>query len=82
MLLPCLCPTRALGVMRGVMWVMGIMLPLLVVDEEEVVVRPSLISMVRKVFMSGSASPWVTFSPAAIPGVPSSFDLSEACASF
>lgn len=68
--------------MRGVMWVIGMMLPLLGADEEEVVVRPSLISMVRKVFMSGSASPWVTFSPAALPGVSPSFELSEACTSF
>lgn len=67
--------------MRGVMLVMGTMLPL-GEDVEEVVVRPSLISMVRKVFMSGSSSPWVTCCPAALPGVLSSFELLEACTSF
>lgn len=82
MLLPALCP-RALVVMRGVMLLMGTMLPLgEAVDEVVVVVRPSLISMVRKVFMSGSASPWVTCCPAALPGVLSSFELLEACTSF
>ncbi len=80
MLLPALCP-RAWVLMRGVMVVMGTMLPL-GVDVEEVVVRPSLISMVKKVFMSGSSSPWVTCCPAALPGVRSSFELLEACTSF
>lgn len=80
MRLPALCPT-ALVVMRGVMLVMGTMLPL-ADDVEEVVVRPSLISIVRKVFMSGSASPWVTCSPAALPGVLSSFETPEARTSF
>lgn len=80
MILPALCP-RAFEVMRGVMVVMGTMLPL-GEDVEEVVVRPSLISMVRKVFMSGSASPWVTCCPAALPGVLSSFELLWACTTF
>ena len=53
MLLPCLCPML---VIRGVMLVMGTTLPL-EADVVEVVVRPSLISMVRNVFMSGSSSP-------------------------
>lgn len=79
-LLPALCP-RELVVMRGVMLVMGTML-LLEEGVEEGVVRPSLISIVRKVFMSGSASPWVTCCPAALPGVLSSFELPEACTSF
>lgn len=78
-LLPALCP-RAFVVMRGVMLVMGTML-LLEGDVEEGVARPSLISMVRKVFMSGSASPWVTCCPAALRWVPSSFELLEACTS-
>lgn len=80
MLLPALCP-RVLALKRGVMLVMGTMLPL-GEDVEEVVACPSLISMVRKVFMSGSASPWVTCCPAALPGALSSFELLEACTSF
>lgn len=80
MLLPALWPT-ALALKRGVMLLTGTMLPL-GADVEEVVARPSLISMVRKVFMSGSASPWVTCCPAALPGALSSFELPEACTSF
>lgn len=69
-------------VMRGVRLVIGTMFPL-GADVEEDPVRPSLISTVRKVFMSGSAaSPWVTCCPAALPGASSSFDLLEACTSF
>lgn len=68
--------------MRGVRLVMGTMFPL-GADVEEDAVRPSLISTVRKVFMSGSAaSPWVTCCPAALPGAWPSFDLLEACTSF
>lgn len=63
------------------MVLIGMMLPL-GEDVDEAVVRPSFISMVRKVFMSGSASPWVTCCPAALPGVLSSFELLEACTSF
>lgn len=80
LLLPALCP-RALVLMRWVTVVMGTMLPL-GEDVDEVVAHPSLISMVRKVFMSGSASPWVTCCPAALPGALSSFELLEACTSF
>lgn len=80
MLLPALCP-RALALKRGVMVVIGTMLPL-GEDVEDAVVRPSFISMVRKVFMSGSASPWVTCCPAALPGASSSFESPGACAPF
>lgn len=78
--LPGLCPRV---VMCGVMLVMGTMLAL-GVDEEAlvVVVRPSLISMVRKVFMSGSSSPSGTVFPAALPRVLSSFASLEAGTSF
>lgn len=62
--------------MRGVMLVMGTTLPLGAGMVEVVVARPSLISMLRKVFMSAS------FSPAGLPEVLSSFDSTEACTSF
>lgn len=74
--------------MRGVMLVMGIMLPLCVDEEddddeeEDVVVRPSLISIVRKVFMSGSSSPSGTCVSAALPGVRSSSGSAEVGISF
>lgn len=61
--------------MRGAMGVMEARLPLEEEEEEVVMVRPSLISIVRKVFMSGSASPW-------LPGVLSSFEMPEECCSF
>lgn len=74
MLLPALCP-MGLVVMRGAR------LPL--EDEEEVVVvRPSLISIVRKVFMSGSAAPLLSRCADALPGVLSSFEPPKACRSF
>lgn len=79
-ILPALCP-RAAVLMRGVRLVMGTMFPL-GEDVDEVLVRPSLISTVRKVFMSGSASPWVTCCPATLPGASSSFEMVEACKSF
>lgn len=60
---------------------MGMML-LLEEDVELVVVCPSLISMVRKVFMSVSASPWVTCCPLSLPGVSSSFESLKTGTSF
>lgn len=84
MLLPALCPV-ALVVKRGGMLVMGTTFPLEVADEAVVVVVvvcPSLISMVRKVFISGSVSPWLSGCPAVLSEFLSPFKLPEACSSF
>ena len=59
-LLPALCPT-VLVVRRGPMGARGGM------EEEDV--RPSLISMVRKVFMSGWDAAWLSLVTAVLPGV-------------